>query len=317
MEKKILPGPVAIGGVGGSGTRVFAEIFRVFGFYLGDCLNKPLDNLWFTVLFKRPHWFSQNWEKNKEEIYRAIQLFNKTMTTGLASSADPDEIIYVRNASKEILAYPYNMGVDHLQAENILKSKPPDPLKYIGWGWKEPNTHVFLKYLATFFSDFRYIHVLRHGLDMAYSGNHQQFLNWGALNGFAVQDKKSATPQNLLRFWIEANNQAVELGRTLLGEKFLVIRLEDLCRYPEASIKRMARFVGVDVDEDKLNQLSRLPILPGSSGRYRNHRLRAFPARDLAAVRSFGYEIRGWKPQPRYTLELTKKNLKRLFKVLS
>ena len=308
---------MAIGGVGGSGTRVFAEIFREFGFYLGDCLNKPLDNLWFTVLFKRPHWFSRNRGKNEEEIYRAIRLFNKTMTRGLASTVDPDEIIYIRNAGKEILAYPYKMGVNHLQTENILKSKPPDSSKYIGWGWKEPNTHVFLRYLATFFPDFRYIHVLRHGLDMAYSTNHQQFLNWGTLIGSTAETNDSATPQNLLRYWIEANNQAVELGRALLGERFLVIRLEDLCRYPEASIKRMARFVGVDVDEDKLDQLSQLPILPGSSDRYRNHRLRAFTAKDLEAVKSFGYEIRGWKPQPRYTLGLAKNKLKQLVKAYS
>jgi len=145
MKKKTLPGPVAIGGVGGSGTRVFAEIFRELGFYLGDCLNKPLDNLWFTVIFKRPYWFYRNQRKNEEEIYRAIQIFYKAMTTGLASTADPDEIIYVRNAGKEISACPYNMGANHFQAENILESGPPEPSKYIGWGWKEPNTHVFLE----------------------------------------------------------------------------------------------------------------------------------------------------------------------------
>ena len=313
MEKNILPGPVAIGGVGGSGTRVFAEIFREFGFYLGDCLNKPLDNLWFTVLFKRPHWFSRNREKNEEEIYRAIRLFYKAMTTGLASTADSGEIIYARNAGKEILAYPYDMGANDLQAENILKSKPPDPLRYIGWGWKEPNTHVFLKYLATFFPDFRYIHVLRHGLDMAYSANHQQFLNWASFNGSTAETNKKATPQHLLRYWIEANSQAIELGRTLMGEKFLVIRLEDLCRYPEASIKTMASFVGVNLDEEKLKKLSRLPVLPGSAGRYRNHHLSAFTAKDIEAVKCFGYEIQRWRPQARYITALAKKTLKRIY----
>lgn len=314
MEKKILPGPVAIGGVGGSGTRVFAEIFREFGFYMGGCLNKPLDNLWFTVLFKRPQWFCRNREKNEEEIYRAIHIFNKAMTTGLASTAVQDEIIYVRNAGKEISAYPYIMGANHLQAENILESGPPEPSKYIGWGWKEPNTHVFLKYLATFFPDFRYIHVLRHGLDMAYSNNHQQLLNWGTLDGFTLKNQKSATPRNLLRYWIEVNNRAVESGRALLGEKFLVIRLEDLCRCPEASIKAMASFIGVTMDEKKLHELSRLPAMPGSSGRYRNHSLRVFPTEDIKAVKSFGYEIRRWKPQARYITELAIKTLKRLYK---
>lgn len=291
MEKKILPGPVAIGGVGGSGTRVFAEILSGLGFYIGDCLNKSLDNLWFTLLFKRPYWFSRNREKNEKEIYRAIRLFNKAMTMGLALTADQDEIIYVQNTGEEISSYPRNMGANHLQAENILKSRPPEPSRYIGWGWKEPNTHVFLKYLATFFPNFSYIHVLRHGLDMAYSTNRQQLLNWGTLYGLTVKNKKRVTPQNLLRYWVEANNHAVEVGRTMLGERFLVIRLEDLCRYPKASTKTMASFVGVKVDPKELHELSRLPVLPVSSGRYRSHDLSVFPTEDIEAVRSFGFEV--------------------------
>lgn len=291
MEKKILPGPMAIGGVGGSGTRVFSEILSGLGFYIGDCLNKSLDNLWFTLLCKRPDWFFQHREKNEKEIYRAIRLFNKTMTTGLALAADQDEIIYLRNARKEIFSYPRNMGVSRLKAGNILKSRPPDPSRYIGWGWKEPNTHIFLKYLATSFPDFSYIHVLRHGLDMAYSNNHQQLINWGTLYGITVKNTKSVTPQNLLRYWIKANNHAVEVGRAMLGERFLVIRLEDLCRYPKASIKTMASFIGVKVDPKKLHALSCLPVLPVSSGRYKNHDLSVFPAEEIEAVKRFGFEI--------------------------
>jgi hypothetical protein len=45
MEKDKLFGPVANGGVGGSGTRVFAEILREFGLYMGNCLNNASDNL--------------------------------------------------------------------------------------------------------------------------------------------------------------------------------------------------------------------------------------------------------------------------------
>ena len=291
MEKKTLTGPVAIGGVGGSGTRVFAEILSGLGFYIGDCLNKSLDNLWFTVLCKRPEWFFQHREKNEKEIYRAIRIFNKAMTTGLALTAEQDEITYVRNARKEIFSYPRNMGVSRLQAGNILKSRPPDSSRYIGWGWKEPNTHLFLKYLAAFFPDFSYIHVLRHGLDMAYSKNRQQLLNWGSLYGLTFKNMKSVTPQNLLRYWIEANNHAVEVGQALLGERFLVMRLEDLCRYPKASIKTMASFIGVKVDLKELHALSRLPVLPVSSGRYRNHDLGAFPTEEIEAVRRFGFEV--------------------------
>jgi hypothetical protein len=45
--------PVIIGGVGGSGTRLIAQMLKELGFYLGSDLNSANDNLWFTLLFKR------------------------------------------------------------------------------------------------------------------------------------------------------------------------------------------------------------------------------------------------------------------------
>ncbi len=44
--------PVAIGGVGGCGTRLIAEMLMRVGFFLGSDLNESLDNLWFTLAFK-------------------------------------------------------------------------------------------------------------------------------------------------------------------------------------------------------------------------------------------------------------------------
>ena len=49
-------GPVVIGGVGGSGTRVVVEIMRRLGVYTGSDLNKAGDNKWFTLLCKLPRW---------------------------------------------------------------------------------------------------------------------------------------------------------------------------------------------------------------------------------------------------------------------
>src|SRR5947207_2715003 len=50
-------GPVAVGGVGGSGTRVVAALLREAGVYLGADLNDSLDNLWFRLLFRRAQWY--------------------------------------------------------------------------------------------------------------------------------------------------------------------------------------------------------------------------------------------------------------------
>ncbi len=44
-------GPVIIGGIGGSGTRVVAEILTLFGYFMGHDLNSAGDILTYTLLF--------------------------------------------------------------------------------------------------------------------------------------------------------------------------------------------------------------------------------------------------------------------------
>ncbi|MCX6279657.1 MAG: hypothetical protein NT004_16405, partial [Bacteroidetes bacterium] len=64
-----LMGPVVVGGVGGSGTRVIAEILSLLNFYLGNDLNGPNDFLLYTLLFKRKKWFYKN--KTNEKLLQA------------------------------------------------------------------------------------------------------------------------------------------------------------------------------------------------------------------------------------------------------
>ena len=51
-----VPGPVVVGGVGGSGTRVVEQMLRQLGVYTGADLNSAGDNRWFTLLCKLPRW---------------------------------------------------------------------------------------------------------------------------------------------------------------------------------------------------------------------------------------------------------------------
>ncbi|MCW3019543.1 MAG: hypothetical protein JWN10_1851, partial [Solirubrobacterales bacterium] len=51
--------PLVIAGIGGSGTRVAAQLLIELGFYLGEDLNPALDNLTSTFLFKRPRWYGR------------------------------------------------------------------------------------------------------------------------------------------------------------------------------------------------------------------------------------------------------------------
>jgi hypothetical protein len=83
----------------------------------------------------------------------------------------------------------------------------------------------------------------------------------------------------------------MEMGRMLLGERFLLVRLEDLCRDPKSSINTMARFVGADMNLKEVHKRARLPSLPVSSGRYKNHDRAVFTADDIKALEGLGFEV--------------------------
>ena len=70
--------PVAIGGIGGSGTRVVVEILQDLGYYVGDDLNPALDNLLFTLLFKRRSLWPP--ESHRPEIDGLLAMFLGLMT---------------------------------------------------------------------------------------------------------------------------------------------------------------------------------------------------------------------------------------------
>src|SRR5580704_16555406 len=71
------PHVVAIGGVGGSGTRVGAALLQMLGYYIGDDLNEPLDNLWFTLLFKRRSVLLEG----APEFGQLVTLFRRCMSS--------------------------------------------------------------------------------------------------------------------------------------------------------------------------------------------------------------------------------------------
>ena len=71
----VIQAPIAIGGVGGSGTRVIASILKEVGIYIGGDLNHANDNLWFTLLFK--HRDALN--LNNTEFNKRLAIFEAAM----------------------------------------------------------------------------------------------------------------------------------------------------------------------------------------------------------------------------------------------
>lgn len=286
--------PVAIAGVGGSGTRVIAEVLINLGFYMGSDLNHANDNLGFTLLFKRPGWFTLH-AKNKELIFKGLDTFTRAMTRTYYPL--PSELGFIARAVAEF-GYPgYNQvrdgsGIWPLKrAWEMVRPRRIDCAKYIGWGWKEPNTHIYIEYLKEHFKDLRFVLIMRHGLDMAYSDNQQQLFNWGRLFGVEIPNSAKLLPRAALEYWVRANRRAIALGREMGDDRFLLLDFDKLCASPQPEIEKLITFLGLDTGKVDSAGLFSLFKVPDSIGRYREHDLSIFDPRDIEAVREFGFTV--------------------------
>ena len=284
--------PVIIGGVGGSGTRVVAEVINHLGFYIGDDLNRAKDNLWFLLLFKRPRWFRKARYDN-HQIITGLRLLSKIMLA--RSGLRLPELLFLIRAGFEISIYGHNHKGDGrgywpwLRAWNMIvrrSRKPPDPNR---WGWKEPNSHIILDYLSDYFSNLKYIHTIRHGLDMAFSDNQQQLYNWGPFFGLPLPQSKLEEPAASLKYWIKSNKRVMQIGQKLGDQKFLVVNFDRLCLSPESEIEKILSFLNIEPGADVLDALVRIPQMPESLGRYRAFDISQFNPADLMELENLGF----------------------------
>jgi hypothetical protein len=302
MEIAGLHGPIVIGGVGGSGTRVVAEIVAMFGTYLGADLNKACDNLTYTLLFRRPRWFYRN-RHDRRQIATGIALFRKLMLRDATISAR--EIAFLMRAVISVAAFGHTSPqvgekpgqgngkglwpMERLQRLRRVESGVAPGISH--WGWKEPNSHLLIENLAEQFPGFRYIHTIRHGLDMAFSKNQLQLYSWGRMFGVALPADPALEPRASLKYWIAANQRVLDLRDRIGHDRLLVINFDRLCLEPEAQIRNLMRFLDMKVEADAYRQALRLPRKPSSLGRYRSEDLGQFDAGDLGQLSKFGFSV--------------------------
>ncbi|PZD96503.1 hypothetical protein DNH61_06760 [Paenibacillus sambharensis] len=246
-----IDGPVVIGGVGGSGTRVAAELLKRMGYFMGSSLNSANDNVDFANLF-----FNYN-----EGTYRSkitVQVIDQKL---------------------------------HEFQQRMLRSASLQTSKYTGWGWKNPPTHIYLDYLSHYFSNMKYILVIRNGLDMAYSRNQNQLRNWGRFFRVPLPKSPALLPRASLTYWVKANRRAIDLGSKLLGDRFIILRYEDLCAHPARELHKLVNFLNLDLGAVSMNELRSLIVKPASMGRYKHQDLSLFTSKDIASVRQLGFEV--------------------------
>lgn len=278
-----LPGPsVAIGGVGGSGTRVVAAAAGALGIRIGEDLNDPLDNLTYTLLFKDRAVTGLA----TAELQCRWSLYLKAMHGDARLTAADHRLLESLSAQDR----PTDGEVEHPQAwlteraDRIRAGRAGRPLPPGGrWGWKEPNTHVLIPQWMALMPDLRYVHVVRNGLDMAFSGNLNQLHFWG--EQFLGRPVKSC-PGDALAYWCSVHRRALDWQRQF-GDRFLWLDFDALCCEPRPVLERLAIFLGYEAEAAE--HLLPLVDSPATRGRGAALSLDEFAPDDLAFLRMLGH----------------------------
>jgi hypothetical protein len=269
--------PIAVGGVGGSGTRVIAAILEQVGVWMGGDLNDARDNLWFTLLFKHPSILGASERRFRELMALFLAAMSGDDRAAPSNLALLDEL--VSDGRPQHDAPWLERRAESLRQAIAVRYRAP------AWGWKEPNTHIVADRLPAHIPEIRYIHVARSGLDMAFSNNQNQFNLWGPA---FLGDDHAVSPRNSLKFWRWAHTRILDIGEGM-GGRFLFIRFEDLCRDPETHVRRLLSFAGVEPDRNAIDRAIRLVEPPDSIGRAATRSLADFDPDDVAYVRRLGF----------------------------
>lgn len=202
-----MKGPVIVGALGGSGTRVIARIIRRAGYFLGTNLNESEDAMEFVE-------FYDGWI-NRYILRRIVPLI-------------PEE--------DALMASEFAGCLARHRAECQAADAP--------WGWKEPRSIYLLSFFDQIIPEVKFIHVVRDGRDMAFSSNQNQLRKHGAavllnagLNG-APQSVRTAA------LWSQINLEAAAYGEEQMPGRYFRVRFETLCAQPEETIRAIFDFLG-------------------------------------------------------------------------
>jgi len=297
--------PICIGGVGGSGTRVIATILSSLSINIGRDINEACDNLTFTLLFKRKDILKQS----DDNFNHLINIFEKSFTDEKFNNEDikliysltndrpghPIEWLEKRANNLINKIYDYDSWDDKLNKnkpeqliknfKSLTKNKIITPLEN-GWGWKEPNTHIILERLLLYYPNLKYIHVIRNGLDMAFSDNQNQVKLWGYL--YLKESDFKNIHYASLKFWCVVHKKIIKIGKKM-GDNFLLLNYDKLCLNPKKYLKKICKFLNIS----KKAVSGLLPLIrpPESIGRFKNEDLSIFDKKDIEYVKKLGFDI--------------------------
>ena len=270
--------PVFIGGVGGSGTRLFAESFMAAGLRTMRDLNEPSDAMACALLFKRPSVF-QDMEA-VEPFQRLWRILESGIHGGQPLSKE-DCLLLKKLAIEPRHAHP--LGWLKKRARRLrgeAKGRPNSER----WFIKEPNLHWVAPSALEYRPNLRFVMAVRHGIDMAFSRNQQQVGVWGPT--VLKERDLQITPNSSLQYWCFVHRRIADL-KARFPDRVLIVSFDQLCSNPALVFPRIFEFSNIDPTDQLIQRASSGVKAPSSIGRHLNEDLSVFDPNDMAFVESF------------------------------
>lgn len=275
FKKKKTP-PIIIGGVGGSGTRLIAQILMDIGYYFGNELNESNDNLWYMLLFKRVGVLHLSDKDFSETLNILVTALSKK---GSLSNKQKNTVNQIAKIDRNF----YNKDGFQRLAKSLINNHNNKHIQK--WGWKEPNSHIVIKQIRKSIPDMKYIHVIRNGLDMAFSDNQNQLKLWGK---YYIESDIN-TPRNSLKFWCVVHKKLLEYSQSM-QENFYLLNFDDFCENSKQGLQKLEEFLKVKLKPDQIQHILSLVNPLKSVGRYKRHNLSIFDKKDIDYVKQLGFD---------------------------
>lgn len=227
--------PIFIGGIGGSGTRLVANVLDATGVFIGDDLNQSSDALPF--------------ERTLERFLPMIL----------------DQVGMPNYRLEDIDANLQNRVLEALNLATVLHLR--DCPEGAVWAAKSPRFIYLLPFLNALFPDMRFIQVIRDGRDMAQSSNQNQLRKHyrSLFDNDIPPDRQMAS----LELWNQVNQYAANLGQKRPEGRHFLIRYEDLCGNPANTIQAMLSRLSITAGEEQIRQIAGTVEAKGNIGRWR------------------------------------------------
>ena len=277
-----------------------AEILQRLGVYIGADMNPACDNRWFTMLGKLPRWDLTAALEPDSQTMHSFGVIENAMTGRLRPNRTERRLIAaIRDRCLDLKQrdpLPDDRPHEWLEArtQSLLESRRFVRNDAVMWGWKEPNSQLFISHLHRYFGGrLRYIQVVRNGLHMACSKNQHQVRRWGPKFGVHVQSARP-TPRESLDYWIRSNESAILDGKELPPGHFMILNYDELCAAPRAGVEELIAFLGLDPPERLVEEAASLPRPPTPRAITGEDLELQFDQEQLTRVRALGFPTTGF-----------------------